>query len=104
MANSERSRTRAPRPASDLRVRVKLQTDVEHHEAEGEIPAGRWAYCKRMRLKNGAWEVYGQQFRVWDPWDDEEEGYDLSTDDEAKAEYFRSGANRYEFYDAPCKE
>lgn len=104
--NDQRPRASRTRPQGRMPVRVKLQSDLEQHDADADakIPAGRWAWCKRLRFENGGWIEFGKQFRVWDPWNSELEGYQLATGDEAKAEYVRWGAKRYEFYDAPCTE
>jgi len=109
IAAESRDRTQDARSQTQIirRVRVRLQTDLESHEAEsdGSIPAGRWAWCKILYGNGGGgWVEKGERFRVWDPWNSETEGYQLSEGDDAKAEYVRWGVNRYEFYDAPCKE
>lgn len=108
---TDRTRELPPATATERRLRVRLQTDVEEHEADPEasprpIPAGRWAWCKVLYWNPdadegvGDWEEQGVQFRVWDPW--AEGGYELTEGTDAKAERVRWGVNRYEFYDAPC--
>jgi hypothetical protein len=104
MNRRERQTSDQNHPQSERFVRVRLQADVEEHEAEGDIPAGRWAMCKMLygSIEAGVltWVEYGPEFRVWDPWD--EGGYELLEGTDAKAEHVHWGVDRYEFYDAPC--
>jgi hypothetical protein len=105
MNRRERQTSDQNHPQSERRVRVRLQTDVEEHEADDEagIPAGYWAMCKLLygTIEAGVltWTEYGDEFRVWDRWDGE---YDLIEGTDAMAEYVNLGVNRFEFYDAPC--